>query len=209
MKQLLILCCIVGFKNIQVVAQDQSSALQIGIKAGTNYANVYDAEGEEFEADGKFGFVAGGFMSIPLGNIVGLQPEVLFSQKGFKAQGRLLGSTYTLTRTTNFIDVPIYLTIKPIDKLTLLAGPQFSYLTKQKDVLANSLTSIEQSQEFENENLRKNILSASFGINLNLSQIVIGLRSNFDLYNNHGDGTSSTPRYKNAWLQATVGFRLL
>lgn len=209
MKYYIILLCVAGLCIDQATAQENERAsFQIGIKAGGNYSNVYDAEAEDFNTDGKLGFVAGGFMSIPLGSMFGIQPEVLFSQKGFKAEGRLLGSSYKLTRTTNFIDVPIFFTVKPIDKLTILLGPQFSYLTKQKDVLENSLTSVEQIKEFNNENLRKNILGASFGLNFNLSKIVFGARACFDLYTNHGDGTSTTPRYKNAWVQATVGFRL-
>lgn len=209
MKYIIIVLSFIAICSYKVNAQENERAsFQIGIKAGGNYANVYDEQTEDFNADSKLGFVAGGFMSIPLGSMFGIQPEVLFSQKGFKAQGILLGSSYKLTRTTNFIDVPIYFTVKPMDKLTILLGPQFSYLTKQKDVLETSLTSVEQTQEFKNENLRKNILGASFGVNFNLSQFVLGARACFDLYNNHGDGTSTTPRYKNAWLQATVGFRL-
>lgn len=181
----------------------------MGFKAGANLSNVYDARGDNFNADAKFGFVGGVFIAVPLGNTFGIQPEVLFSQKGFKANGTLLGNPYTLTRTTNFIDVPIYLTIKPMNSLTILLGPQFSYLTQQKDVLETSSSSVEQLQEFKNENLRKNILGASLGVNLNINKVVVGARANWDLYTNHGDGTSTTPRYKNAWVQATLGFRLL
>jgi hypothetical protein len=209
MRHILILLLIVGFAINQGEAQvDDRAAFQIGIKAGANLANVYDTDGEDFDADGKFGLVLGAFMSVPLGSTFGVQPEVLFSQKGFNAKGSLLGSAYSLTRTTSFIDVPIYFTIKPMSTLTLLVGPQFSFLTKQKDVFENSITSFEIEEEFKNENLRKNILGVSLGINLNISKIVLGARASWDLYNNHGDGTSTTPRYKNVWLQTTLGFRL-
>ena len=210
MKYIMIFICFVGFTINQAVAQDDERGdFEIGIKAGGNYANVYDAEGEDFNADGKLGFVAGAFMSIPISSFVGLQPEVLFSQKGFKAKGTLLGNSYSLTRTTNYIDVPIFITIKPLNKLTVLFGPQFSYLTKQKDVLETSVNSVEQSAEFKNEDLRNNIMGAAVGANFNLSQLVVGVRACFDLYtNNHDSGTTTTPRYKNAWVQATVGIRL-
>jgi len=210
MKQISIVFILMVLIAFQLNAQlDDRAAFQLGFKAGANLSNVYDARGDNFNADAKFGYVAGVFISVPLGNTFGIQPEVLFSQKGFKANGTLLGNPYTLTRTTNFIDVPIYLTIKPMNSLTILLGPQFSYLTQQKDVLETSSSSVEQLQEFKNENIRKNILGASLGVNLNISKVVLGARANWDLYTNHGDGTSTTPRYKNAWLQATIGFRLL
>lgn len=63
-----------------------------GLKLGTNFSNVYDSEGEDFEAEGKFGFAGGAFFSIPIGRLVGIQPEILFSQKGFRSTGTFLGS---------------------------------------------------------------------------------------------------------------------
>lgn len=188
---------------------DSPPLFNIGIKAGANFANVYDGQGDEFRADGKLGFVAGGFMAIPLGGLFGLQPEVLFSQKGFKATGSLLGINYGLTRTSNFLDIPLYITIKPLPVLTILAGPQFSYLMKSTDEYNSTTGSAEQIQEFDNDNLRKNILGGALGIDVNLHPFVIGLRAGWDVYNNNGDGTSNTPRYKNSWVQTTLGYRFL
>jgi hypothetical protein len=54
---------------------------------------VYDSQGEEFDADSKFGLAAGAFLQIPFGKYLGIQPEVLFSQKGFKRTGRMFGAS--------------------------------------------------------------------------------------------------------------------
>jgi hypothetical protein len=179
-----------------------------GVKAGTNYSNVYDSQGESFDADGKFGFAAGAFISIPIGKYLGIQPEVLYSQKGFRATGQLLGSSYKFTRTTSYIDVPLYIAFKPSEFVTILAGPQYSYLLTQKDVFTNALASTEQETEFKNDNIRRNTLCVAGGFDLNLKHIVVGGRAGWDLQNNNGDGSSTTPRYKNTWIQGTVGFRL-
>ena len=208
MKKILLIIAIVGVIVVNSNAQTRSK-LHIGLKAGTNYSNVYDSEGEAFNADAKFGLAAGAFLAIPLGQFVGIQPEILFSQKGFKATGALLGSPYSLTRTTSYIDIPLLLAIKPSEFLTVLVGPQYSYLLKQKDVLDNSFTSVEQENAFENDNIRKNVLSVAGGIDINFKPIVLGLRAGWDVQNNNGDGTSTTPRYKNAWYQATIGLRIL
>jgi hypothetical protein len=185
-------------------AQDQAS---FGLKVGANYSNVYDSKGEEFDADAKFGLAVGAFLSIPIGEYLGIQPEVLFSQKGFKATGRMFGSGYELTRTSNYIDIPLLVALKPAKSVTLLAGPQFSYLMRQKDVFSSPTTNYQQEEEFENDNIRRNTLCFIGGIDFNFDNTVIGARAGWDLSNNNGDGTSTTPRYKNAWLQATVGFR--
>jgi len=197
---------IVTFSNAQE-NKDYRRQLMFGLKAGANSSNVYDAQGEAFIAKPKYGFAGGAFLSIPIGRYFGIQPEVLYSQKGFKATGTLLGSPYELTRTSSFIDVPLLIAVKPARFLTLLAGPQFSYLTKQKDVFSNSTSTTQQEQVFRNDNIRKNILCFIGGVDFNFNHLVLGARAGWDLKNNNGDDTSTTPRYKNAWLQATVGVR--
>ena len=191
-----------------LTAQSSSSQIHIGVKAGLNYSNIYDSQGEKYTADGKIGFAAGGFVSIPLGGLLGIQPEILFSQKGFQATSSILGSNVTLTRTTNYIDVPIFLSLKPSQMLTILVGPQYSYLIKQNDVFTNPIVDITVNQDFNTDNIRKNTLCLVGGVDINLSNIVLGARVGLDMYNNNGDGSTTTPRYKNVWAQATVGFRL-
>jgi hypothetical protein len=186
---------------------DLRNKLLFGLKAGVNYSNVYDSQGEEFNADAKFGAVAGGFIAIPIGLYLGIQPEILLSQKGFSASGRLLGNTYKFTRTTTYLDIPIMFSLKASEFVSIMAGPQYSYLLNQKDVFKNGSASIEQETEFKNDNVRKNTLCFIGGIDLTLKHIVIGARAGWDLQKNNGDGSSTTPRYKNVWYQATVGYR--
>ena len=191
----------------QDIPAESRKSVQFGIKAGINYSNVYDSKGEQFNADGKIGAAAGIFVSIPIGKFLGFQPEILFSQKGFKATGSILGSGYSFTRTTNYLDIPLFLAIKPTSVLTLVVGPQYSYLLKQDDVFKNSVTSVDQQRVFNNDNIRKNTLCFVGGADVNLMKLVFSARVGWDIQNNHGDGTSSTPRYKNVWYQATIGYR--
>jgi len=203
---ILAITCIATRSNAQE-NKDYRKQLMFGLKAGANSSNVYDAQGEAFIAKPKYGFAGGVFLSIPIGKYFGIQPEVLYSQKGFEATGVLLGSPYELTRTRSFIDVPLLIAVKPARFLTLLAGPQFSYLTRQKDVFSNSSSTTQQEQVFNNDNISKNILCFLGGVDFNFNHLVLGARAGWDLKNNNGNDTSTTPRYKNAWLQATVGVR--
>lgn len=189
-------------------AQDSRLKPQFGPKVGLNISNVYDTEGENFDADPKLGLAAGVFVSLPIGPLVGFHPEILFSQKGFKASGSMLGSDYTFTRTLNYIDIPLLIAYKPSEMFTIVIGPQYSYLISSKDEFTSSILDIEIEHEFENDNLRKNTFCLTSGFDINISRVVIGARVGLDLLKNNEDGSSETPRYKNVWYQATIGFRI-
>lgn len=197
--------------TISIKAQDEDdsrSKLSFGIKAGFNYSNVWDESGQDFEADSKVGFAGGIFLGIPIGKYLGFQPELLISQKGFQGSGTLFFTPYSFTRTTTYIDVPLQLQIKPIQFLTIVLGPQYSYLMNQKDVYTFGTNSSEQEQEFTNDNIRKNILGFVAGVDVNISHIVLSGRVGWDFQANNGDGSSYTPRYKNQWMQFTLGFKI-
>jgi len=186
---------------------DMRTKPMFGLKVGLNYSNVYDTKGEAFTADGKIGFATGAFIAIPIGKFLGVQPEILFSQKGFHATGIILDHTYEFTRTTNYLDIPLLVTLKPSEFFTVVAGPQFSYLLKQNDVFVSGPTSYNQEQEFKNDNVRQNTMCFTGGFDITLKHMLVGTRIGWDVLNNNGDGTSTTPQYKNVWYQVTIGYR--
>jgi hypothetical protein len=211
MKKIVILIATIftftGSVSAQNSPTDLRSKCMFGLKAGLNRSNVYDSEGEEFKAEPKSGLAAGVFVAIPIGRFLGIQPEALLSQRGFKATGRILGASYNLKRTSTYLDFPLLFALKPSEFITVVAGPQFSYLLNQTDSFTNATTTIEQETEFENDNVRKNALCFTAGLDITMKHLVLGVRAGWDVLNNNGDGTSSTPRYKNMWYQATIGYR--
>jgi hypothetical protein len=204
------MCFLIG--NSKLSAQDADTDprgnFAFGIKAGMNYSNVWDEKGQDFRADAKIGFAGGLFFGIPIGKFLGLQPEVLVSQKGFQGSVTLSGSPYSFSRTTTYIDIPLQFQVKPAEFLTIVAGPQYSYLMHEKDIYTYGANSTAQEQEFNNDNIRKNILGFVAGADINISHVVVSGRMGWDFQTNNGDGTSSTPRYKNKWIQLTIGFKI-
>lgn len=189
--------------------RDLRELFHFGVKVGANYSNVYDIRGEDFTADFKYGFVGGIFFEIPLGTFLGIRPEILYSQKGYESTGSVLGVGYKITHSADFIDIPLLLEVKPAEFVTIVAGPQFSYLIRQENDFntANTFLSAQQQQTFDNINIRKNLLCLTGGLDFNIRHFVIGTRFGFDLMENNGDGTSTNPRYRNLWYQATLGLR--
>ncbi len=187
--------------------EDPRDDFKFGVKAGANLSNVWDERGNDFRADSKFGFVGGAWLGIPIGTYLGFQPEVLFSQKGFKGKGTLLGTEYSFKRTTTHLDIPLQLQVKPASFLTILVGPQYSFLFSEKNTYSFGPNSLEQEQEFDNDNIRRNILGFVIGADVIVQPFVFSGRVGWDVLDNHGDGSSSTPRYKNRWIQLTAGLQ--
>ena len=78
---------------------------------------------------------------------------------------------------------------------------------EQRDEFTGGNISSTQQQEFDNNDVTKNIMALTGGVDLNVESFVVGVRAGWDVKTNEGDGNSSTPRYKNMWYQATVGYR--
>jgi len=211
MKKIMFMLFAFTLTATQISAQENETdfreKMQFGVKIGTNYSNVYDSDNEDFKADAKLGLAAGIFTAIPIGKYMGIQPEIMLSQKGFKGEGKIFLTPYKFKRTTNFIDVPIFFVLKPSEFFTLFAGPQYSYLLNQKDFFKAGEVSTEQEQEFDNDDVRKHTLGFASGIDVNIKHLILGFRAGVDLQNNRNDNFSSTPRYKNVYYQFTLGYR--
>jgi hypothetical protein len=202
----IVLMTVIGTSFAQEL--DNREKFEIGAKVGLNFSNVWDSEGQDFVADTKAGFALGAYVGIPLNKYIGLQPEVMLSQKGFKGGGSLLGFPYYFTRTTTYLDIPLLIQVKPLPFLTLLAGPQFSYLFNEKNVYTFASNSTQQEQAFNNEDARNNILGFVFGADIVYSYFVLSGRVGWGFQTNNQNGSSTTPRYKNQWLQFTVGVKI-
>lgn len=211
-KLLLLLGIFMTFSVLDSAGQssniDSRERITAGLKIGLNRSNVWDEKGQDFRANTKTGFAGGVFVGVPLGKYFGFQPELLLSQKGFKGNGTLLGTEYSFSRTSTFIDIPLQLQIKPVRFVTFLIGPQFSHLFKEKNTYTFGSNSTEQEEEFGKIDVRKNILGFVGGVDLTVNRFVVSGRFGYDFLNNHGDGSSTVPRYKNQWLQFTFGLRI-
>lgn len=206
-----ILLSLILVGNAQKGSTDNREKFQVGAKAGISISNIYDANEDNYSADAKVGFAGGLFVAIPIGKYFGIQPEIMFSQKGYKRNFSFLGTTSTFKRTSTFIDVPILIAIKPIEWVTLFVGPQYSFLIRQRDQFNTSITSAnyDRVHDFDNGNIRRNILGIVVGADLNIQRFVLSARVGWDMLSNSGDGDSTTPRYKNVSTQITIGYKFL
>jgi hypothetical protein len=171
---------------LAVIAQAQAR-LEIGLKGGVNMASV---SGKDFkDAEGITSYHAGAYGLIKVAKI-GIQPEVLFSNRGFEDDNGTTKFTY--------IDIPVMLKYYIAAGFNIQLGPQFSTLLKAKDFDGNSIRS----------DLKESEMGAAIGAGIDLpaglhvnARYVLGLT---DI--NEMNGGS---KLKNNFFQVSLGYSLL
>jgi len=104
------------FFGILLCTTVSAQGLDLGVKAGVNFASISDASG----LSGRTGFVAGVFLGGKFGDKIGLQGELLYSQQGAEFD---FGSF-----DLDYVNVPIILKYFITSGLHINAGPQFGIL---------------------------------------------------------------------------------
>ena len=208
MKKIIMLTAVSLFITaIKLNAQTAASPNKVhaGLRAGVNISNMVKSGNSDYSTGSKAGFNAAFFIELPLASVFSLQPELQFSQKGYKATGSFLGSPYEYKQTTSFIEIPLLAKLKPAPGFGIVIGPQFSFLTSTSTKFSINNASYETLVKQDNDNLRKNILGGVIGMEAGAKNFVASLRYNIDFQNNNGDGTSSTPKYKNQVIALGLG----
>ncbi len=124
------------------------SNISFGVKAGlsyagmrgdavTNFNNLLDFSNGAVTTKNITGFFAGGYLKIPMSDMISLEPGAYYSQKGYEMNGSLnvkgmgfLGANAKATMNLDYIDIPVLLKANLGGGLQIFAGPQFSYLSK-------------------------------------------------------------------------------
>ena len=119
-----ILLTIITIFAINAVA---SAQMRFGIKGGLNLANESISSsalgGLSLSPSMRIGFHAGLVMDSPITESISIQPNLLFSQKGFK----LSANGNDISTTFNYIELPINFLYHASESFSVGAGPYLGY----------------------------------------------------------------------------------
>lgn len=120
-----------------MAAAAHAQSASFGIKAGASLTNAVGSGTRGFDHKDKFGFHCGFVVNLPISDVFSIQPEILYSMKGYRFKGYYLiggpigGAPLDSKQTLNYIDVPVLARLKA-GGLFFEAGPQFGYLVAAK-----------------------------------------------------------------------------
>lgn len=160
--------------TINAAAQER----HYGIKGGAGAYEISSEIGDmSATSDPKIGFEAGIFGDFPINEILSIQPEVVFVQKGGENEDSNDFSG-TPSVTLNYVDVPLLLKINaPLDgniKPYIFGGPYAGYLVEaSSNMEGNNVDLTEYLAEFH--------YGVKMGLGVNIGPVVIDARYDLGL----------------------------
>lgn len=187
MKKLILSTIALGALSLGAYAQTPD--LKLGAKAGVNFANITDSDGDMITS-----FHVGVLAEIFVNEKFSIQPEVLYSSQG--SSEKLAGSDIKLK--LDYINVPIMAKYYLMDGLNVQAGPQVGFLT---------------TSELEGVDVKDAMQKVDFGINLGAGyELPMGVF--FDARYNMGltkiaksENDNDNNKPKNGVIQVSVGYK--
>ena len=175
-------------------AANAQSGVKYGLKGGYNLATFSgtDSKGSAY----KSGFAAGGFLNFPVADIVSIQPELLYSQKGASISNFQGSGSTTFKSTLGYVDVPILVRVNTGEAgkgLFFELGPQGSFVIHNRDFTQTGNTSTQSTDNTSTDDLNKVVLGYAAGLGYQLtSGLSLGVRYTGDFSQVYKDGVSKS-----------------
>jgi hypothetical protein len=185
--------------------------MQLGLKAGVNFANVVgdDVEG----AESKTGFAGGLFFMYQFNKLFAIQPEAYYTMKGATDEQTLAGETAEVTLSLDYIEIPIlFKVLIPIEnspiRPSVFVGPYVGFNSTAKA----KLEYMGQSVEDDIEDIKSTEFGLVFGAGLGfpVGQNELGVDFRYELGLTTLDDSAENADIKNSVfnINAYFGFNL-
>ncbi|TPE45319.1 porin family protein [Pontibacter mangrovi] len=163
----------------------------IGIKGGVNFASIHGGDKDKFgESNSHTSFHAGIFAQFGFGSFFSLQPELLYSRKGYERQDSVFRMDY--------LEVPVLAVFNISDNFSVHMGPQVGVMVSAK--VEDEEVDLEPYNTFD--------YGLAAGLEGQLDRFRVGARYAHgfaDLRKEDSDGNSLDEDIKNGVIQVYVG----
>lgn len=127
MKKLILTSIIAACTALTASAQLPVPRVDLGIKAGFNYASLDGPS--SISSESRNGLMFGAFLGVKVTDKFGVQVEGLFMQRGADISYTDVNNASSVTKARfNYFDIPVLITYKPVPFINFHAGPYASYL---------------------------------------------------------------------------------
>lgn len=189
-----------------------TAQFNIGFKAGVNLAKQkFDGQGFSISPDNRLGFQVGAMAEVGLGQNLAIQPEVLFIQKGFKAEfdDPFTGEKTKSVLTLNHVEVPLLVKYKiPSTGIGFFftGGPALGYAASGKSEFDGESSKIED-EDWEGYNRFEFGAHVGTGVLIptGAGAVSIDVRYILGISNLNGDESDDTKAF-NRGIGLSIGY---
>jgi outer membrane protein OmpA-like peptidoglycan-associated protein len=208
MKRITLLLLSFSIIAATALAQNRVSG---GLSLGANYSKLSAGDnnsGGTYDWKWKWGPAGGLFLDFPIGNMLSINPSLLYSSMGTKYDftDPISNTTMKWTQNLGYFSIPVLLKIKAGNSIGILLGPQVDFLVGAR---------IKDENDNKTDN-KSDFKSTDFALSGGL-QIMPNSPVSFTLRYIHGladirDASSNTTTFSGAFhnrgIQGTLNFRL-
>ena len=187
-----------------------AKAQYLGLKGGMNLSNLNIDEVDDENM--RVGYHFGAYVNVPISDAFAVQPEVLYSTKGSKADYDidlgLLGSVNGNAQIhLDYIDIPLLGVFRVGDNFELHLGPYIGFLANSKYKFEGDS---EGEGDLDSDHFKNMDYGLVGGLALNFSALQVGARYNYGLQKIEDSSTAKAllGDAKNSYFQVFAAIRL-
>lgn len=111
----------------------QANAQNFGFKGGYNYSSFNGDVAKDNTLKGLSGFYVGALLELPLGDVISLQPEVIYSRQGAAWEQKNILGEFKKDLKLDYVNIPVMAKVN-LGPLFLQGGVQFGFLVGKPEV---------------------------------------------------------------------------
>ena len=197
-----VVICLPAVMLLMVPSTVAAQGISYGVKGGINFASLSFDPSEDINTGTRIGIAAGGFVALPLGSRLTIQPEGLFSQKGEKAD--LDGVVAKLE--LDYIEVPVLLkyaiTQGASRSFHVFGGPSMAFKVRSRATASFGGTTVETGEE----NIKDTDFGVVFGAGMDFGKWSVDGRYTMGLADINNDESDDT-KIRTRTISVLAGIR--
>ncbi|ERI61223.1 hypothetical protein HMPREF1551_02811 [Capnocytophaga sp. oral taxon 863 str. F0517] len=204
---------------LSILGFTQAHAQKFGFKGGYNYSSLNGEVAQNSTLKGLNGFYVGALMELPMGDVLALQPEIIYSRQGaaweYEYDVLLLGKGVIKSDLRlDYLNIPVMAKVN-LGPLFLQGGVQFGFLVNNPEISVSALGN-RISKELDKDAYAAFDFGVGAGLGINLSEHFFvearythSLTNAFDPNNNSLKNLqiSNKNNFKNAVLALGLGVK--
>lgn len=158
---------------LSILGFAQAHAQKFGFKGGYNYSSLNGEVAKDNTLKGLNGFYVGALMELPIGDVLALQPEIIYSRQGaaweYEYDVLFLGKGMIKSDLRlDYLNIPVMAKVN-LGPLFLQGGVQFGFLVNNPEISVSALGN-RISKELDKDAYAAFDFGVGAGLGINLSE---------------------------------------